>query len=380
MLISSPRSNPESCTRALLSTFNGVLSYLSSSSPQVRSAATSNLASLLRYCITDEEIKYGATEALDGEEDSDHPLRAICDALLAALRNIKFQATAMPHLLAVTSSLIMRSRTKVPRPRKPNQRVPAAALLVEDHVKLIGHMRGLEGFEYKEPAELALGSAIEVCGPEWMLEHLPLNLEADAGEDKVGRAWLLPILRTKITNTRMTHFTGYFVPLSEAMFGKYREAEGRSESAQGEQAKKRAGIEAKVYEAVVQQIWALFPGYCDLPVDLPQAFTKQFCEILSNVVYSQAHLRPPIFRGLQLLVERNRSLSASATSSEASIEAFGIDGTAGKKNIQLLSGLAPNLLAVMFNVFSKAGKQGRGYVLDAISAYLSILTAKVCYY
>ena len=146
---------------------------------------------------------------------------------------------------------------------------------------------------------------------------------------------------------------------------------------EGEQAKKRAGIEAKVFEAVVQQIWALFPGYCDLPVDLPQAFTKQFCEILSNVVYSQAHLRPPIFRGLQLLVERNKSLSASATASEASIEAFGIDAAAGKSNIQLLSGLAPNLLAVMFNVFSKAGKQGRGFVLDAISAYLSILTVKV---
>lgn len=110
-----------------------------------------------------------------------------------------------------------------------------------------------------------------------------------------------------------------------------------------------------------------------------QAFTKQFCEILSNVLYSQGHLRPPIFRGLQLLVERNKSIMSSASPSEVLQQTFGLDAAAGKKNIQLLSGLAPNLLAVMFNVFSKAGKEGRGYVLDGISAYLSILTAKVSF-
>lgn len=99
--------------------------------------------------------------------------------------------------------------------------------------------------------------------------------------------------------------------------------------------------------------------------------------MLANVLYSQGHLRPAIFRGLQLLVERNKSLMSSASPSEVLIQTFGIDAETGKKNIALLSGLAPNLLAVMFNVFSKAGKEGRGYVLDGISAYLSILSPKV---
>lgn len=99
--------------------------------------------------------------------------------------------------------------------------------------------------------------------------------------------------------------------------------------------------------------------------------------MLANVLYSQGHLRPAIFRGLQLLVERNKSLMSSASPSEVLIQTFGIDAQTGKKNIALLSGLAPNLLAVMFNVFSKAGKEGRGYVLDGISAYLSILSPKV---
>lgn len=68
---------------------------------------------------------------------------------------------------------------------------------------------------------------------------------------------------------------------------------------------------------------------------------------------------------------------ASGSPAEVLLETFGVDSVTGKQNLDLLASLAPNLLAVMFNVFSKAGKEGRGYVLDCISAYLSILTKKV---
>jgi ribosomal RNA-processing protein 12 len=211
-----------------------------------------------------------AVSAVSGSSEQRQPFLAICDALLAALKSIKFQAVAMPHLLSVIASLIGRLRTKVPASN--GGMVPAASLLLAEHVKLAGHQRGIEGFEYREAAELVLGAATEVCGPEWVLDLLPLNLDSEeqSEKDRVGRAWLLPVFRTKITNTRMAHFTTYFVPLSERMFGKYREAESRADMEESEQLKKRAGIEAKVYEAVVHQIWALFPGYCDLPVDLSE--------------------------------------------------------------------------------------------------------------
>ena len=108
-----------------------------------------------------------------------------------------------------------------------------------------------------------------------------------------------------------------------------------------------------------------------------KVFNKQFCEILSNILYSQAHLRPSVFRGLQLLIERNKSIGSSSSTSDVLLESVGLDGETGRQNVQLLSLLAPNLLAVMFNVFSKAGREGRGHVLDCISAYLSILSKKV---
>lgn len=373
------RSSPEACTLAVFPTVRGVMGYLSSTVPAIRAAATSTLTALVRYCITSNEITYSVSYAPTGEVDPEHPLHAICDALLSAVRNIKNQAVAMPHLLQVIASTVLKLRVQVDDPMT-GKRVPAASALLAEHIKVAGHLRGTEGFEYREAAELVLGAATEVCGPEWLLHLIPLNLidSEKLDPEEAGRAWLLPILRSKVTNTHLSHFTSYFVPLSESIYIKYREAEGRADAPSASEAvKKRAGIEAKVYEAVVAQIWALFPGYCDLPVDLPNAFTPAFCEILSNVMYSQSHLRPPVFRGLQLLVERNASIVASASPREILLDTFGLEKADGEANLALLARLATDLLAVMFNVFSSASKEGRGYILDCIAAYLGILSPEV---
>ena len=271
------RTNPKECASALFSTFNGVLGYLASPVLAIRNAAASNLKALIRYCISDEEIRYSVKAVSEhstvNQDKQVHPLEAICETLLAAMKNIKYQTTAMPFLLSVVSSLVLRLRIRIaPSIGQENQlSIAAATLLLSEHVSLAGHLRGIPEFEYRDAAELVLGSATEVAGPVWVLSLLPLNLEEQSNNsDSPGRAWLLPIFRTKITNTRLKHFTDYFVPLSERMFGKFREAESMSETAVGESEKKRAGIEAKVYEAIVQQIWALFPGYCDLPTDLSE--------------------------------------------------------------------------------------------------------------
>jgi ribosomal RNA-processing protein 12 len=98
--------------------------------------------------------------------------------------------------------------------------------------------------------------------------------------------------------------------------------------------------------------------------------------VLANVLYTQPNLRPPVLRALQLLVERNVTLAASSAPPETLKVSFGIDPADGRRNIELLKGLATNLLAVLFNVFSKAGRERSGAVLDTVSTYLSILEQK----
>lgn len=324
------RTNPTNCTRSLLSTFNGVLHYLSSPAPAVRAAATSTLTALLRYCVSPEEIEYTVFNPHD-EDDRDHPLKAICDNLLGAMKSIKYQAAAMPHLLAVVSALLSKLRVRVSSGlKKDKQKTPAAGYLVAEHVKLAGHMRGIDGFEYRDAAESVIGTATEVCGPEWVLDLLPLNLEGKSNEG--GRAWLLPIFKTKITNTSLKHFTTYFVPLSEVMYGKYRDAEMKSENKDlplTDAERKRAGIEAKVYEAVVQQIWALFPGYCDLPVDLTEVCARSVPAVKSRSLLSDADcipsLSPTGFHETVLrdLVERPVHSGSPSTSRLPRSAAFG---------------------------------------------------------
>lgn len=86
-----------------------------------------------------------------------------------------------------------------------------------------------------------------------------MSFHRSQGDKKAGpgRAFLLPLLATHTTNTRLTHFTTVFVPLSEQLFDmkvKADEAEKVNES--------------KVWEVLIAQIWACFKGYCDLAVDL----------------------------------------------------------------------------------------------------------------
>lgn len=282
------RSNPEHCTSALYSTFNGVLGYLASPSQAVRGSASSTLSALLRYCVSMEEIIYTTTSDVSQNDPREHPLPAISDALLAALKNIKYQAVAMPHLLSVVAAFIARLRVRVANFR--NVLVPAATLLASEHVTVAGQLRGIENFEYRDAAELVLGTATEVCGPEWILSILPLNIDEfeKSTKDEVGRAWLLPIFKSKITNTKLSHFTGYFVPLSERMFGMLKESESKAEDAKTEMERRRLGIQAKVFEALVQQIWALFPGYCDLPTDLTEVSPDSRSNLQCNFSHAKA--------------------------------------------------------------------------------------------
>jgi ribosomal RNA-processing protein 12 len=144
----------------------------------------------------------------------------------------------------------------------------AADPLFLDTVKIIEAMRARDGFEGKSEAEAVIGAAVTGVGPAAVLKVIPFNLEkqgfsrlangADNSPGNPGRAWLLPILKSHIKNTELSHFSGYFVPLSERLYQKV--IDGEKE--------KSKSIEFKILETVVEQIWDLLPSYCDLPTDL----------------------------------------------------------------------------------------------------------------
>ncbi|KAJ4326925.1 pre-rRNA processing protein [Fusarium piperis] len=226
--------------------------------------------------------------------------------------------------------------------------------------KTIGEVRENGSFRNKKDADEVIGKAIRAMGPEAVLSVLPLNLARPA-KGQPGRAWMFPILRDYISNTNLAHFKSEMVPLSELMFQKVLD-HGQAEKT----------MEVKIYETVVQQIWSTLPGYCDLPLDLTEAFNQGFAEILANLLYKQVELRLDVCRALKTLIESSQAIAEIQDEEEDLVLQSRVSRATAKKNLEYLSQFAGNMLAVLFNVYTQTLPQSRGPILQTINTFLSI--------
>ena len=341
----SAQVSPEDTLEKLPEFFETISGFLASSSHNIRVSASECLVSFSVNCVPDIAI----LEPSIYDEKVLEKLAKTATALLS----VKYQSAWM-EVFTVLSALFSAFKWR-------------SKGLLDDIVKAIGELRGNDAFNGKKEADVVLGHAIEAMGPDSVLQILPLNLaRPNAGQP--GRAWLLPILRDHVQNTNLTHFRSEFVPLSETMIQRVKD-NGNSEKT----------MEIKIFETLVQQIWALLPGYCNLPLDLSTAFDQSFAENLANLLYEQTELRVDICKALQMLVDSNQAIvNIEASDQELLLKRRATKDDA-QKNLDHLSSFAGNLLAVLVNVYERTLPQYRGYILQCINAYLSITPEKVCY-
>ncbi|EGG08288.1 uncharacterized protein MELLADRAFT_85044 [Melampsora larici-populina 98AG31] len=246
----------------------------------------------------------------------------------------------------------------VSRLREPVNGIPAAIPLLQNLLKPLSQNRERTGIES------VIGKISSVCGPEIVFKELPLNILEDD-----TNSWVLALLGKPgyVLNTELTHFVEVLVPLSEGLFERRRNA-----------LKEEMVLEAKKCEILVNQIWSLLPGYCDLPRDLLKAFTKPFAELLSQILYTQPSLRSSVLRALRNLVDRNLSLSKPVPEPAdlQLIRNFGISSKDAQENIQHLSSLASNMSKVMFNLLSKLERKDpvRSLLVETIGSWIKVLS------
>ncbi|PBP21977.1 hypothetical protein BUE80_DR007268 [Diplocarpon rosae] len=334
----SSQIEPDETFQKLPELFSMISGFLASSSHNIRVSASECLVSFMANCVPNSVL-------LDPSIFDEKVLEKLAKAAMELL-SVKYQAAWMETfnvMGAMFDGLRWRSDP-----------------ILADVVRTIGELRGNESFTGKVEANEIIGKAIRAMGPEAVLKILPLNLaKTKAGQP--GRAWMLPILRDFVSNTSLQHFKNEFVPLSEVMFGKVL-AHGGAEKT----------MEIKLFETVVHQTWAILPGYCDLPLDLTEAFDQSFAELLANLLYQQSDLRTDICKGLQLLVDSNQAVAAIKTEEDLVLQSRVSKATA-QKNLDHLSIFASNMLSVLFNVYSKTLPHHRGYILRCINSYLSII-------
>lgn len=330
--------HPEDTFAKLPELFDLVSGFLASPSSNIRISASECLVSFLANCVPHSVV---IEPSVYDEKTLERLARAATDLL-----SIKYQA-AWVEVFTVCSAMFDSFKWR------------SAPFLV-DIVQTVGDLRSNDAFQGKKEADAVLGSAIENMGPAAVLDLLPLNImEQKPGQP--GRVWFLPIMRDHVTNTHLAHFRTALVPLSEMLYQKYVDFGAADKS-----------VESKIFETLVQQTWATLPGYCELPLDLTEAFDQGFAELLSNVLYKQTDLRVDICRALQTLVESNQAVLSLETEGDDLVLQRRTTKAAAQANLSHLAGLASNLLAVLFNVYSQTLPHYRGYILQCINAYLSI--------
>jgi ribosomal RNA-processing protein 12 len=336
---------PEDTFEKLPGLFGLIAGFLTSPSNNIRVSASECLISFLHNCIPDSVI---VDPSVYDEKTLEKLARGAVDLL-----SVKYQAAWM-EVFNVCSAMFDCYKWR-------------SSPYLDKIVSTIGELRSNESFHGKKEADAVIGSALQAMGPEAVLQILPLNIiEQKAGQP--GRVWMLPIMRDNVTNTNLRHFRTELVPLSEALYQKV-VTFGAAEKS----------VEVKIFETLVQQTWNVLPGYCELPLDLVEAFDQSFAELLSNVLYKQTELRVDVCRALQNLVESNQAILSVEKEEDDLILQRRITKAAAAKNLAHLGTFASNLLAVLFNVYSQTLPHYRGYILQCINVYLSITPENVSY-
>ncbi|KAH7916528.1 armadillo-type protein [Hygrophoropsis aurantiaca] len=346
------RTDPGACATEFPKVWKTVWSFLESSNQATRKAAAESLESLSN-CITPAMVE-SAVKA-NSSDNSSTVLGNVVSQATKALNSLAF-ARAVPELLAAISALTSALRIRV------GERTATEALMMP-LISTIADLRVKKGFEHKEAADATLSTAMRVVGPAVLLQTLPLNLEpADRQAGGEPRAFLLPML-AQAHPSPLGHFLSYFVPLSERMFNLQQKAE-----TEGRQS------EAKVWSVLVAQIWTGFAGYCHAPPDLKASLTPAFSQLLSQLLYGQPELRPPVLKGLKTIVESNVVLSSKideTMESESSDSEF-ITPAQAADNLAFLKTQVESWFAVFFNVFGSVGRDARGMVGDVISVWAGL--------
>lgn len=345
------------------------------SAPEARRKAAEGLGpqGLIRYCITNEMVEQAVQYKQVGgnlEAKRQKMKPPLLSKILNQLeKDMATQPLMLPYLLPILTALISRLRSSSSTSSLSTSKAdsPAKSLLLAS-VVAVADLRAQPGFAEKEKVDEVVGMAIEVMGIESVLRALPLNIEPDASGKvpQPGRAHLLPLMRSRITNDSLVFFTTKLVPLSERSFERKIKAEAGSRAA-----------EAKVWEAIIGQIWDCLPGFVDLARDLREGFTTQFASLLSQLLYSQPLLRNSILRALSNVITSLQTLSASATSEQELLAMFGVDQQDAAQSMTHLKAMAGEMLAVLFNVFSSVPREQRQQVGDVIGLWLGIMDDKV---
>lgn len=338
---------PLKCLTKIPDVFKLLSQYLASETPEVYYSASQCLVATITDAVKDELLLY--PPAVDNNTFE------VVDQVLSDLSEIfvEFLSVRYIHCAKEVLNILKTAITKFRYRSYPELIAP---------LEIVGGWRTSEEefLELRSEAEAVIAAAITSMGPKKVLSSLPLNL-VQPSDTKPGRAWLLPLIRDHTRNTELAVFIKELVPLIEVY------------QAKCEQLPKES-VQLKIFQTVLDQIWSTLPHFCDLPVDIEEAFTDKFAADLSSLLYQKVELRTTICHSFKNLVETNLAYINGAFADDILLQQhFPVDKAT--ESLEFLKGKTANILAVLFNVYTQTAANARGYILETIESYLKIASA-----
>jgi len=215
------------------------------------------------------------------------------------------------------------------------------ALVFKKNVASLIDLHNTPDFPFLPALEKTVGGAIKAMGPELILKERPLNLIRDDEVCQFPNAWLLPVMKDSIENSELQFFISHFLPLALQVRQKslyHREANN--------------DLEAKVFETLFTQIWALLPGFCSGPTDLKDSFPK-IAKILGTALKDTENLRQVILLALRTLISR----------------------TNDTEELKCIGNFSKNYVPILFNLYTEGNSQSESLsllILETIRVFLLI--------
>nr|CAG4649918.1 EOG090X00E0 [Sida crystallina] len=235
--------------------------------PEINQAVTPALASLLSQCLepaltADPSVKAQAGKVVHSVE-----------------LGLGFQFVQVwKNVIHLSTSLIEAVGKSLPH-------------LLISLLQSLASMRASPRFPHETDVDYAIGKAVRICGPRFLLTKcIPLNITGQEESYEFPNSWLLPILRENVSNTELGFFVEYFVPLAQSC---------RARIAKCEAEKDRVGF--RLFDLLQRQMWGLLPGFCKYPTDVDKSL-KLIAKALGQAISERPDIRIDVMAALRQLI------------------------------------------------------------------------------
>eukprot|EP00933_Yihiella_yeosuensis_P028517 TRINITY_DN2234_c0_g2_i1.p1 TRINITY_DN2234_c0_g2~~TRINITY_DN2234_c0_g2_i1.p1 ORF type:complete len:978 (+),score=249.09 TRINITY_DN2234_c0_g2_i1:273-2936(+) len=170
---------------------------------------------------------------------------------------------------------------------------------------------------------------------------------SDPNYEQHSRSWLLLILRGSVRRTSLAYFATTFLPMASALKAKATEA-----------AQSNSERVYKTYLTLLEQVWALLPGFCDEPLDLQAALMAQGGQLakqLVAVLQGEPALRDHVWAAFKHCGDAAREPPSE------------ISAALKESNITCLRTLSTRIMPEMFNAYLKIHTEAEGQDASRVS-------------